>query len=61
MLESDAMAATKIKTNIYLEPELIEALDRARKAAPGFQSRAELIRELLWEALAARATQAKKS
>ena len=53
------MDTRKVRTNIYLDPELVARLDEVRKGEPGFPSRAEVIRMLLWEALAARAKKSK--
>ena len=55
MLTAGDMATKKIRTNIYLDPELVDALDELRRAEPGpLPSRAELMRRLIKKALEAK-------
>ena len=49
------MAAKLLRTNIYIEPETLAEIDEIRRKEVSLPSRAEIIRRLIREALAARA------
>jgi metal-responsive CopG/Arc/MetJ family transcriptional regulator len=57
MLSADTMSdgEKKVRTNIYLEPSLLDGLDELRKDEPGLPSRSEMIRALIRKALAEKA------